>query len=89
LEGYYIALTKPKRQALFASFSDNIVNHIRKKCLKKYLEGYCIAIAKPRVPSKTLFGLSLKQDVFCKRFFLQFHYCLQLGCKDESFEEKG
>jgi hypothetical protein len=29
------------------------------------LEGYCIAIAKPIVPSKTLLGSSLKQDVFC------------------------
>jgi hypothetical protein len=28
------------------------------------LEGYCIAIAKPRVPSKTFFGSSLKQEVF-------------------------
>jgi hypothetical protein len=69
LEGYYIALTKPERQALLASFCDNIVNHKRKKCLKKYFEGYCIAIAKPRVPSKTLFGLSFKQDVFCRRLF--------------------
>jgi hypothetical protein len=49
------------------------------------LEGYyCIVIAKPRIPSKTFFSSSLKQDVF-----LQFHFCLQLGCKNESFEEKG
>jgi hypothetical protein len=22
-------------------------------------------------------------------FFLQFHFCLQLGCRNESFEEEG
>jgi len=70
LEGYYIALAKPRRQALPTSFCDNIVNHKRKECLKKYLEGYCITITKPIIPSKTLFGLSLKQDVFCRRLFL-------------------
>jgi hypothetical protein len=53
------------------------------------LEGYCITKAKPRIPSKTLFRSSLKQDVFCRSFFSQFHYCLQPRCKDESFEEKG
>ncbi len=53
------------------------------------LEGYCIAIVKLKVPSKTFFGSSLKQDVYYKRFFLQLHSCLQQGCKDESFEEEG
>jgi hypothetical protein len=69
LERYYITLTKPKRQALLASFCDDIVNHERKECFKKYLEGYCIAIAKPRVPNKTFFGSSLKQNVSRKRSF--------------------
>jgi hypothetical protein len=31
------------------------------------LEGYCITITKPRVPSKTFFGLTLKQDVFYEK----------------------
>jgi hypothetical protein len=26
---------------------------------------------------------------FKKYFFLQFHFCLQLGCRNESFEEEG
>jgi hypothetical protein len=53
------------------------------------LEGCCITIAKPIVPSKTFLGSSLKQEVFYKSLFLQFHYCLQPGCKDESFKEEG
>jgi hypothetical protein len=53
------------------------------------LEGYCITITKPKVPSKTLIGLSFKQDIFCIRFFLQFHSCLQPGCRNEYFEEEG
>jgi hypothetical protein len=142
LEGYYIALAKPKRQTSPASFCDNIINHERKKCLLKYLfhahymmleiliqenegiakfftlmleghlnkvmefkcniciilgyfhspwnlEGYCIAIGKPRVPSKTLLGSSYKWDIFYKIYILHCHYCLQPKCKDESFEEEG
>jgi hypothetical protein len=37
LEGYCIALAKPRRQALLASFCDNIVNHETKECFLKYL----------------------------------------------------
>jgi hypothetical protein len=33
----FIALAKPRRQALPASFCDNIVNHERKDFKKKYL----------------------------------------------------
>jgi hypothetical protein len=37
LERYCITLAKPKRQTIFASFCDNIVNHETKKCFLKYL----------------------------------------------------
>jgi hypothetical protein len=37
LERYCIALTKPRRQTLLASFCDNIMNHERKECFLKYL----------------------------------------------------
>jgi hypothetical protein len=46
-------------------------------------------LTKLRVPSKTVIGSSFKQDGFCKYFFLQFHSCLQLGCRDEYFEEEN
>jgi len=37
LEGYCITLEKTRKQALFTSFCDNIVNHETKECLLKYL----------------------------------------------------
>jgi hypothetical protein len=37
LEGYYIALAKPRRKIIPVSFCDNIVNHETKTYLKKYL----------------------------------------------------
>jgi hypothetical protein len=37
LEGYYIPLTKLRRQAIPTSFCNNIVNHGTKECLFKYL----------------------------------------------------
>jgi hypothetical protein len=52
------------------------------------MEVYCITIAKPRVPSKTLLGLSLKQDVFCIRFFFAVPFLFAIRMQDESFEEK-
>jgi hypothetical protein len=36
LERYYIHLAKPRKQAILASFSDNIVNHEIKECFLKY-----------------------------------------------------
>jgi hypothetical protein len=37
LEGYCIALEKPRRQTLLTSFCDNIVNHEGKDFFKRYL----------------------------------------------------
>jgi hypothetical protein len=37
LEGYYIALTKPRKKVVPTSFCDNIVNHETKELKKKYL----------------------------------------------------
>jgi hypothetical protein len=37
LKGYCIALAKPRKQTLFTSFYNNIINHETKECFLKYL----------------------------------------------------
>jgi hypothetical protein len=37
LEGYYRALTKPRRKTIPTSYWDNIINHETKDFLNKYL----------------------------------------------------
>jgi hypothetical protein len=37
LEGYYIALSKPKREVIPKSFYDNIINHETKDFFLRYL----------------------------------------------------
>jgi hypothetical protein len=37
LEGYYIALTKPRRKAIPTSFCNQIVNHETKELFLRYL----------------------------------------------------